>query len=189
MTKKFKILVASVLIFGALATWAIHSGYERVNHYTTLENFGEHLRKEFPEVEHISTGTLVTLIRSSEAGIESLLLIDCRTDEEFVISHIPGAIHLETIDEVAAHLDKAIDKPQTIVVYGSVGNRSAKFARQLKEAGNQNIRNVIGSIFAWSNEDRPLIDGNGNPASKVHPFNKFWSRHLEESRKADVLRQ
>ena len=184
MTRKFKILVAAVLIFGVIATWVIHNGYQRVNHYTSLENFGEHLKKEFPEVEHISTATLSTLIRSAEVGIESLLLIDCRTGEEFQISHLPGALHLETVETVKRHLSEAVEKPQTIVVYGSVGNRSAKFARQLEEAGHSSIRNVIGSIFSWANEDRPLVDGEGNPADKVHPFNKFWSRHLKEEKRA-----
>ena len=189
MTKKFETLVAVVLIFGVLAMWATHSGYQRVNHYTSLENFGEHLKKEFPEVEHISTETLASLIASSEAGIESLLLIDCRTDEEYRISHIAGAIRLDSTGAVSRHLNDLSNESPLIVVYGSFGSRSAKFARQLKESGYKDIKNVIGSIFEWANQDRPLVDSEGNPTGKVHPFNKFWSRHLDEDKRAEWINE
>jgi hypothetical protein len=59
-------------------------------------------------------------------------------------------------------------------------------AEALREKGLKNVKNVIGSIFAWANEDRPLVDGEGNPAALVHPYNQFWSRHLTEGKAAEI---
>ena len=53
----------------------------------------------------------------------------------------------------------------------------------LSRAGFENTVNVRGSIFAWANEDRPLEKPDGSKAEKVHPFNEFWGRLLEEDRR------
>jgi len=47
-------------------------------------------------------------------------------------------------------------------------------------AGFRNVRNLEGSIFAWANEGRPLVNARGQAAG-VLPFNIPWGRYLEKS--------
>ena len=186
MTKKFRILVIALVAAGALSVWVIHSAYRKVYDHSSLENFSVRLKKEFPDVDHISTSQLVTLQRAAEAGVDSLLLVDCRSEEEFSVSRIPGAVHLTSASELAALLSEENEPFSHIVIYGSTGLRSAKLARQLGKAGRRDVQNLTGSIFQWANENRPLVDPAGNPATVVHPFNTFWKRCLAEGRAAPV---
>ena len=66
-----------------------------------------------------------------------------------------------------------VAKDEPIVVYCSVGYRSSKMARRLKELGRTKVSNLDGAVFAWSGEGRPLV-----PNAPVHPYNWFGKRML-----------
>lgn len=137
-----------------------------------LAAYSRSLREEFPQVELISTADLA-------ARKVAPVLLDVRPEKEFVVSHIPGALRAD--DQVEAQL-RAMEVPKNgdIVVYCSVGYRSAKVAEKLSAAGYSRVRNLEGSVFAWANEDRPLVNAHG-PTTKVHPYNRKWGRFLEKS--------
>lgn len=101
------------------------------------------------------------------------MLLDVREADEFAVSQIQDARHIESPEEVQA------DKQTRIVVYCSVGYRSARFARELQEKGFVNVYNLRGSIFAWANQGYPLYQGNER-TGYVHPFNKKWGLLLDE---------
>lgn len=186
ISTKFKIILAVILIFGIIGLWATHKWYKDIDNFTSLDKYGDYLKKEFPEVEHISTDSLQSLIRSHEAGVEELVLIDCRSPEEFVVSHIPGAINLETPDAVRDHFKSIQNLPAAnVAIYCSVGYRSATLAEEIDDHG-ANVKNVAGSIFSWANENRPLVDAEGNSATKVHPYNQFWKRLLKEGKAIEL---
>ncbi len=128
------------------------------------------VRTAFPDVEQISTDSLANIL----AAGQDVYLLDVRTEDEFRVSHLPGASNIDP-DETEFG-----DIPQdaTIVAYCSVGYRSSALADRLQDAGF-NVVNLEGSIFQWANEGRPLEDANG-PATKVHAFDKTWSRLLKE---------
>ncbi|MDF1813541.1 MAG: rhodanese-like domain-containing protein [Verrucomicrobiales bacterium] len=180
ISTKFKIILAVILIFGLLALFASHRWYKTLDNYTSLDNYGDFLKKEFPSVEHISTDSLATLLRARDAGVGTMALIDCRTPEEYEASHLAGAKNIETAEAVDAWLK--LNDAESVIVYCAVGYRSAKLAEELQETGYENVKNVVGSIFSWANEDRPLVDSAGNPVEKVHPYNQFWRRHLKEGK-------
>jgi hypothetical protein len=48
------------------------------------------------------------------------------------------------------------------------------------DAGYTNVTNLEGSIFAWANQSRPLVQ-EGKPTDKVHPYNAFWGALLDKS--------
>lgn len=186
MTKPFKIILTVILILCVAGLWVTYSGYKRIENFASLDKYGAYLKKEFPEVEHISIHSLSTLIRSHEAGVDHLLLIDCRTPAEFQISHLKGALNLQTVEEVENFLKAQESPPANVVCYCSVGYRSGQLTENLQEKGLTGIKNVIGSIFSWANEDRPLIDSEGEPTEKVHPYNNFWAKHLKEGKAANI---
>ncbi len=187
MSTKFKIICGVIFLVALIALWAIDRGYESIASVGSLEKYGNYLRKEFPGVEHISTGSLSTMLRAHEAGLEPLELIDCRSLEEFRVSHIPGAVNLATTQEIIEYLkERNVAENAHVVVYCSVGARSARLAIDLQKAGLNGVKNVVGSIFSWANEGRPLVDGAGHPTGKVHPYNRFWAKQLTDGRAADI---
>ncbi|MCP3931194.1 MAG: rhodanese-like domain-containing protein, partial [Bacteroidetes bacterium] len=94
------------------------------------------ISNSFPQVSHISTDSLKNILTK-----EKFFLIDVRDHKEFIISRIPGAIHIPTPEKVT------YDKNSYIIVYCSVGYRSANFASKLQEAGFTRVYNLRGSIF------------------------------------------
>jgi rhodanese-related sulfurtransferase len=135
------------LLFGDL-TWP------RINAY---------LDKEYPEVANLSTKEL-----AAQSGVT---LLDTRTLDEFNASHIPGAKHFDSSKAFVSNLTKSTP----IVVYCSVGVRSAAIAKKLQAEGFTHVKNLRGSSFMWANEGRAL---EGPAAPQVHPFNARWGALL-----------
>lgn len=102
------------------------------------------------------------------------VLFDVRTAEEYAISHVPGARHLPPDADPATALAD-VPRDRSIVVYCSVGWRSADMARRMADAGFARVTNMRGSIFRWVSEGRPLVDGAGAPTARVHAFGPPWS--------------
>ena len=128
------------------------------------------VRKSFPTVEAISTATLA--MRLSEDSPP--LLLDVRKAEEYAVSCLPGAIHAPNLAAVSA-----IATPDTpLVLYCSVGYRSARLAELLLLQGYRNVVNLEGSIFQWRNEGRSL-ETQGQSTRQVHPYNRLWGLLIE----------
>lgn len=133
----------------------------------------------FPEVDWIEADTLAEWLRRDPASRP--LLLDTRTAEEFSVSHLPGAVR---VDPSRPNLD-AIDLPndRPIVVYCSVGYRSAAIAEHLRAAEVGPVYNLRGGIFAWANEGRPIVR-NGAPVDTVHPYDALWGHLLRPGLRA-----
>jgi len=136
------------------------------------------VREEFPRVERVSVEELEGMLETGETP----LLLDVRAPEEFAVSHLPGAVRAETVAEARAAMEGEPGRP--VIVYCSVGYRSAKLADELRQAGYPQVRNLEGSIFAWANAGHPVYR-DGDEVHKVHPFNRRWGRLLREDLRAD----
>lgn len=131
------------------------------------------IRNKFPHAPAISTASLAAWLQS---GVQPApILLDVRRPEEFAISHLPQAYYTPNLDAVRA-MDLPLDAP--VVVYCSVGYRSARMVEQLREAGYTQALNLEGSIFQWANEGRPLVQAS-QPTQAVHPYNRLWGLLLE----------
>jgi rhodanese-related sulfurtransferase len=139
------------------------------------ESVDHKISNDFPNVEVISTEELYRLYANESISLP--LIIDVRADKEFQVSHLPKALNLETTKEISPLIS---DKESNIVVYCSVGYRSAAIADELIELGYKNVRNLHHSIFEWASKDYPLLNKNGD-TDKVHPFNKRWGKLLDDS--------
>lgn len=106
------------------------------------------------------------------------ILLDSRTEEEFAVSHIRGAVRVDPDVEAASLSHLARDN--RIVVYCSVGYRSAAVARRLSRAGFSAVRNLQGGIFGWANQGLTVYRGD-DPTNRVHPYNDVWGRFLDET--------
>jgi len=74
------------------------------------------------------------------------VLIDVRTPQEFDQGHIPTAVNIP-VDEIGAD-PPDVPKDQLIIVYCRSGNRSARAARILEDAGFTEVVD-FGGINRW----------------------------------------
>lgn len=142
-------------------------------HAEALDSYAESLRTQFPEVAIITTMELAALASPP-------LLLDVREENEYAVSHLAGALRAEK-DPVAQLQKIGVHTDALIVVYCSVGYRSAVLAEKLQKSGFTNVRNLKGSLFAWANEGRPLVNAFGITEG-AHPFNILWGRYLEKAK-------
>ena len=155
----------------------VFSTYARTLAWKSAKNW---VRQSFPSVPTIST---VELAHQLEV-LERPVLIDARKLEEYTLSHLPGAYHAQTVDAVE---QADISRNTPVIVYCSIGYRSARLSQALRAAGYQ-ATNLEGSIFQWANEGRTLVTSQGSPASqleqttrKVHPYNALWGLLLNSN--------
>lgn len=127
------------------------------------------LREDFPEVKSMEIDELQRRMASGE----KLYLVDVRSREEYLVSHIPGAVLAEDF-EFRSRLESA-----AVVAYCSVGLRSAEYVQEMQKNGVQEIYNLRGSIFMWANKGLTLQSAQGK-ATVVHPYNARWGKLLDK---------
>jgi rhodanese-related sulfurtransferase len=91
-------------------------------------------------------------------GEPALTIIDVRSQDAFNTSHITGAVSFpleQLVDRALMNLELVRD----IYVYGSSDETTASAAALLKEAGYQNVAQLLGGLAAWKAAGYP-VEGN-----------------------------
>jgi len=86
-----------------------------------------------------------------------LYLLDVRTPGEYQQARLEGA-RLIPIDQFAKRLSE-VPKDLPILVYCAVGSRSAQVVNYLARQGYQEIYNLSGGIYSWSQNGYPVLRG------------------------------
>ena len=137
------------------------------------------IEREFPSVQTVSTDVLLMRYEAADATLP--IIIDVREIGEFRVSHLNEALHLESAEAIFdAIADRGLSKDTEIILYCSVGYRSASVAADLKERGFTQVLNLEHSLFEWANKGYPMTSSSGS-TDKVHPFNKAWSVLVDEA--------
>lgn len=140
------------------------------------------IRRQFPTVQSLTTQELAQWQNQKPQP----LLLDARNAAEYQLSHIQQAQHIDPQQPDLSALPKS---PETaIVVYCSVGYRSAKVAAKLAQAGYKHVYNLEGSIFQWVNEGRPVFQDN-KATTQVHPYDRRWGQLLKSKHRAKLETQ
>lgn len=134
---------------------------------------------QYPGGQWVTRSELHRWLEEDDAPV----LLDARTREEYAVSHIRGA---RRVDPDRPQLD-SLDLPEgaRVVVYCSVGYRSADIAAQLKDRGVTNVYNLLGGIFEWANEGCPLYRGSER-VQQVHPYDATWGAMVDDERRAPL---
>ena len=149
----------------------------------------EKIRKEYPDVKGISVREFARIWKPGMKSDASKLplLIDVRKPAEFEVSHIRGAKNAPSPEAIKGLL-RDVPKDREIVVYCSIGVRSAKMAKELASMGYRNVRNLEGSVFEWANTGHPVFRGDKR-VHEVHPFDEEWGRMLRRDLWADAAKK
>lgn len=84
------------------------------------------------------------------------LILDVRTDEEFMEGHLFGATQLDFFREDFREAVEKLDRAQPVYVYCRSGNRSGKAAKLMKELGFAEVYNLEGGFGAWSRAGKAI---------------------------------
>ena len=84
------------------------------------------------------------------------LILDARTQPEFAVSHLRGAVAIDPYRPSLRPL-RGIRPSEAIVVYSSAGYRGARVTSWLNRAGYTSVVNLSGGLFKWANEGRPMV--------------------------------
>ena len=127
-------------------------------------------------VPTISTQQLATTQQQQTESSSCFLLLDTREITEYNVSHLPNAIFAGYNNdfETYASLLASTPKNQTIILYCSIGYRSERIGEKLLQNGFTNVYNLWGGLFAWANEQRPLVQASGKKTNQVHPYSNQW---------------
>ena len=133
------------------------------------------IRLRFPTVKQITTADFAEWILNTVQP--QPIVLDARSQAEYAVSHLKTAEHIDsTALDLSAMLKISKDTP--IVVYCSIGYRSAKLAQQLQRQGFTSIFNLSGGIFQWANEGRAIFKDD-HPTQLVHPYDANWGKLLK----------
>lgn len=139
------------------------------------------ISRKFPTVKWLTTQDLAQWL--VDPATPQPVVLDARTEAEYTLSHLRQA---QRIDPDHPQLEDIADVKDTpIVVYCSVGYRSARIADKLEQAGFSHVFNLEGSIFKWANENRPIF-ASDRPTNLVHPYNPNWGRLLKPQHRAQM---
>lgn len=113
-----------------------------------------------------------------------VVLIDVRTKREYEVSHIQGAIRLDQAKEIAQTLHNKPDL--SVVVYCSVGARSAVMADKVQRLTGRSVYNLQGGIFRWVTEGHSVFNIQGE-TSVVDGYGWPWKFLLPRDRRASGM--
>jgi len=110
-----------------------------------MAGYRELLARVKEEIEEISSIDAQALHESPEVP----LFVDVREPDEWEEGHIPGAIHI-TRGRLESRIEGLVpDKSRPLVVYCSVGSRSAFATKALGEMGYSDVVNLAGGFTDW----------------------------------------
>jgi rhodanese-related sulfurtransferase len=121
-------------------------------------------KKKFPEVPDISAEELIRRIDE-----EKIVLVDAREQAERDVSVIRGSL---SVKEFESAIETFTGVP--VVVYCTIGDRSGRYTRRLRERGTD-AHNLGGGILAWIRAGGAVADEQGNETRRVHVYGSKWN--------------
>jgi molybdopterin/thiamine biosynthesis adenylyltransferase/rhodanese-related sulfurtransferase len=112
---------------------------------------GSHGTRGYPQLV-----VKVREVSAHDARESDALLVDVRSDEEWRVAHIPGALHVP-MSQLEARLPELVrDRKRPIITYCAVGARSLRVLPTLDELGYEDSVSMTGGIVAWQEFGFPV---------------------------------
>lgn len=103
---------------------------------------------------HISQQALLKTMANSSPSAR-LQLLDVRSQHEYQVGHIPGAIHIP-FWSIGVDTNARFQPEQPIIIYCELGPRAGFAGLWLRMKGYQNIVYLEGHMAAWRQAGLPL---------------------------------
>jgi len=153
--------VTLVACLASLSSWSSEGvDAERL---ALLEKMYADFRDDFSGIGEVSADTLMEWISAGE-----VVIVDVREPAEREVSRLPNSIIPKELESYLEGHDNL-----RVVIYCTIGYRSGKFTRSLKNKGLK-ASNLAGGIVAWVHHGGP-IEHDGKPTRRVHVYGKKWN--------------
>ena len=86
----------------------------------------------------------------SAKDLESAIVLDVRTPQEFEAGHLEGAINIDWYQEDFTQMLETIPKDEKVYVYCKLGGRSAMAAKLMDSLGYKKVIDLEGGYDAWT---------------------------------------
>jgi len=134
-----------------------------------MATYRELLQQVRSEISELDATEARELIDSGDP-----LVLDVREQNEWDEGHIPGAVHVPR-GNLESRVERAApDRSRAVLVYCSVGNRSAFAAKTLAELGYEDVVSLSGGFTDWKRNGFPVQLQAGLDAQR----RARYSRHL-----------
>ena len=127
-----------------------------------MPNYRELLQQVRSEISELDATSARELIEHGDP-----VVVDVREQEEWDEGRIPGAVHIPR-GHLESRIERAAPDPtHPVVLYCSVGNRSAFAAKTLAELGYEDVTSLAGGFTDWTQTlladrtERLLVSGAG----------------------------
>jgi len=124
-----------------------------------IGRLSDQIADRYPEVPEVDRAALLRLSGPP-------VLVDVRSAEERAVSGLEGAISVEEYEAGGW-------EARTVVAYCTVGERSGRFARELRARGGD-ARNLRGGVLSWAHEGGSVVSADGRPTRRVHVYGPRW---------------
>jgi rhodanese-related sulfurtransferase len=125
--------------------------------FAEVKTVGQIVSEAKAKASHITVDALKKKIESRE----KFLLIDVRTEKEYLAGHIQGAIWISRgmLEFKVSGLSK--DPKADIVLYCRSGARGSLAMLDLKEIGYENVRDLDGGFMNWVTSGNSVYNQHG----------------------------
>ena len=86
-----------------------------------------------------------------------VVILDVRTASEYARGHIQDAQNIDFYGPDFENEIKKLDKEKNYVVNCLSGGRSGKTVTFMESFGFKNVKNLVGGITAWKNQQLPVV--------------------------------
>lgn len=104
-----------------------------------------------------STYESVDVIKFNELTKKDVIIIDIRTQEEYVSGHIENSINIDYYSPSFRSNLNSLDKNKTYLIYCRSGSRSSSALNIMEELDFVEVFELSGGINSWNNSKLPLV--------------------------------
>ena len=93
------------------------------------------------------------------ASNKDAVIIDVRTPQEYELSHVPGAVNINILDDSFTEIAGQLDSKKTYIVYctkNPAGGRSMTALAKMQEMGFKELISLEGGHVAWTEAELPM---------------------------------
>lgn len=113
-----------------------------------------------PIHESISVQQADSLVQSFNDS-SNFVILDVRTETEYVNGHIEGAINVDYYSEDFDQNLSLLNREKKYLVYCGSGGRSTSSFNKMKALEFETLYNMLGGINAWISAGFPVVKGGG----------------------------
>lgn len=151
-----------IIILSLLILQSCLKPEEAQNKAKIVKSMGETVAKQFSDISHITIEELGSLDSAS------YIIVDIRSQPEIEVSYIPNSLTQKKFEQELPNLNG-----KKIIVYSTLGPRSSKYVRLLREK-KIDAYNLKEGILGWAHRKLPLLS-KGKETKRVHIYTDAYS--------------